>query len=70
MSDVGMTLQSMERIRVSNAYIRERFGVTNENVPNIDAYTIGRVFMKTPTRHSMYTKIMHRELNTMSVNER
>ena len=37
---------------------------------NIDTYTLGRVMTKTPYRHAMYAKIIHKQLNTMSVNER
>ena len=69
-SDVGMTLQSMERIRVRDEYIEEKFGVANADISNIDSYTLGRVFLKNPKRHSICTKIIHRELNTMSVNEK
>ena len=35
---------------------------------NVDTYTLGRVISKMPSRHAMYSKIIHKQLNTMSVN--
>ena len=69
-SDIGMTLQMMERVAVRESYIQERFNLHENMISNIDQYTLGRVIMKNPSRHAMYTKIIHGELNTMVVNEK
>ena len=63
-----MTLQSMEKQLAQEEYLQKRFGSSPTAVENIDSYTLGRVIMKTPHRHQVYTKIIHKELNTMVVN--
>lgn len=69
-SDIGMSLQSMEKQLAREEYLRRRFELHEGSIQNIDSYTLGRVIMKTSHRHQIYTKIIHKELNTMVVNER
>ena len=68
-SDICMTLQNMERRELRKDYFSQRMGVHPSLLKCIDTYTIGRVLTRNPTHHAMYSKIMHRQLNTMDVNE-
>ena len=70
MSDVGMSLQTSERLAVCDEYFETRMQIEKSMLANVDTYTLGRVIMKMPSRHAMYSKIIHKQLNTMSVNEK
>ena len=69
-SGIGMSIQDQERSKMRESYFLDRMQIHEQIISNVDTYTLGRVFMKTPKRHAIYTKIIHRQLNTMSVNER
>lgn len=69
-SNIGMTLQSLERQKICEEYFKNRLNIHEKMLDHIDTYTLGRVFQKAPRRKPMYSKIIHSQLNTMVVNER
>ena len=69
-SGIGMSVQDLERSNMRESYFLDRMQIHKQTLSHVDTYTLGRVFMKTPKRHAIYSKIIHRQLNTMSVNER
>ena len=69
-SDIGMSIQTLERRTIREEYIRDRMQIHESMVDNVDMYTLGRVISKTQNRHCIYSKIVHKELNTMSVNKK
>ena len=69
-TNIGMTLQTIERRIIRDKYIMKRMGIPTTLIPSIDKYTLGRVLMKTPAQHNIYSKIINKELNTMTVNAR
>lgn len=60
----------MEKRLAHNDYLQKCFGSHPAALENVDSYTLGRVIMKTPHKHQVNTKIIHKELNTMVVNAR
>ena len=69
-SNIGMSMQNLERAKMREDYFQKRMNISTNSLSHVDTYTLGRDFSKTPKRQATYPKIIHRELNTMSVNER
>lgn len=69
-SDIGMSIQTLERRAMREDYIRDRLNIHASMIENVDMYTLGRVMSKTHTRQCIYSKIIYKELNTMSVNQK
>ena len=64
------SLQESERQIDREEYFYTKFGIMPENIPTIDSYTLGRVFQRNKHRHFAYSKIIHSQLNTMTVNKK
>ena len=45
-------------------------GIVPTALTQVDHYALGRAFKRNPQYKSAYTKIIHKQLNTMSVNSR
>ena len=69
-SDIGMSIQGLERQKLREDYFSHRMKIHKTTINKLDTYTLGRVLMKTPHRRAIYSKIINRELNTMVVNEK
>ena len=62
--------QETERKGIREEYFLERMNIHSNALANVDQYAIGRVFQKNKHKKCIYTKIMHKQLNTMEVNHR
>ena len=69
-SNISMGLQNLERKKLREDYFIDRMNIDAVHLSNVDIYTLGRVFDKNKKRQAMYSKIIHRQLNVMSVNEK
>ena len=69
-ADIGTSVQNLERQKMRDGYFSNRMNIHKTAMNKVDTYTLGRVFMKTPHRRAIYSKIIHQELNTMVVNEK
>ena len=69
-SDIGMSIQTLERRAMREDFIQDRLNIHPSMIENVDMYTLGRVMSKTPTPQCIYSKIINKELNTMSVNRK
>ena len=69
-SNICMSLQDLERKKLREGYFLDRMNIGASYLNRIDTYTLGRVFQKKSKRQPVYSKIIHRQLNTMAVNER
>ena len=69
-SGIPTILQDLERRKIREGYFNDRLQVHPATQHHIDTYTPGQVFQKTPRRRPIYSKIIHRQLNTMVVNEK
>ena len=67
--NISEFLQESERTESRNEYFQHKFGMSPESQKNIDTYTFGRVIQRNKHRHFAYAKIIHSQLNTMSVNK-
>ena len=63
-------LQESERKTDHEEYFLQKFNIDPKGMSDIDTYTLGRVIQRNKHRHFVYTKIIHSQLNTMTVNKK
>ena len=63
-------LQESEHERDREEYLYTRFEIPPPMPPQIDTYTLDRVMKRTPYYNFAYSKIIHSQLNTMTINKR
>ena len=59
-SDIGMSIQTLERRAMREDYIQGRFNLHPSMIENVDMYTLGRVMSKIPTQQCVYSKIINK----------
>ena len=64
-----MSMQTSERLAVHDEQFEIRMRIEKSRLANVDTYILRRVIMKMPSRHAIYSKLIHKQLNTISVNE-
>lgn len=69
-TDVASFLQKSERKQIRDDYMSDRMNIHPSTVEHIDQYSLGRVFQKSKGKSAMYAKIIHKQLNTMTVNNK
>ena len=69
-ADVANFLQNSERRLMREEYFENRMGIVPIALEQIDQYALARIIQKNPQYRLSYTKIIHKELNTMQVNRR
>ena len=62
-------LQDSERQIERSEYFLNKFGIDANGMSFIDTYTLDRVIQGNKHRHFIYSKIIHAQLNTMTVNK-
>ena len=67
---LGVFLQETERKLTREEYFEYRMGIIPKAIKQIDTYALSRVLARTKSHRNFYFKIMHKELNTMTVNHR
>ena len=69
-TNIDEFLQESERKQDCEEYLFTRFQIPPPMLPQIDTYTLGRVMKRTPHYNFAYSKIIHSQLNTMTINKR
>ena len=69
-TNIEIFLQESERKQDCEEYLYTRFEIPPPMIPQIDTYTLGRVMKRTPYYNFAYSKIIHSQLNTMTINKR
>lgn len=69
-TNVEEFLQSTERTNEIEDYFHNTFDIDKKGLAEIDTYTMGRVIQRNRHRHFIYSKIIHGQLNTMTINKR
>ena len=69
-SHLDIFLQESECKGIREEYFESRMGIMPTSIPHIDTYAIARVIQRTKPYRSTYSKIMHRSLNTMTINHK
>ena len=68
-ANLATFLQETERKAIREEYFEQRMGIMPSCLPRIDTYALGRVLKRTKPYRNIYFKIMHKQLNTMMVNQ-
>jgi len=68
-ANISKFLQDTEREIDREEYFFEKMHILPDSLSNVDQFALGRVIKKNKSRHAIYSKIIHRQLNTMTVNE-
>ena len=63
-------LQNKERQDINEEYFQTKLNIHPSSLPHLDRYTLRRVLQSTPSHRHTYSKIIHLQLNTMTVNHR
>ena len=63
-------LQSQERKDVNHDYLLDRLHIQPYAIPHIDRYTLRSVMQRNQQHRNIYSKIIHLQPNTMSINHR
>ena len=69
-TDIASFLQDSERKQIREDYMSGRMNIHPSTIEHIDQYSLGRVFKKSKGKSAMYAKIIHKQLNTMTVNNK
>ena len=69
-SHLDIFLQESERIGIREEYFEARMGILPTSLPHLDTYAIVRVLQRTKPYRNTYSKIIHKSLNTMTVNHK
>ena len=62
-------LQASERKLITEEYFFKSMGIPPQVLPQIDQYALGRVLHRNKHRNAIYSKIINKQLNTMTVNK-
>ena len=68
-SQLANFLQESERRLIREEYFEARMGILPTALPHIDTYAIARVIQRGKPYKNAYSKIIHKSLNTMTVNQ-
>lgn len=69
-TNIAIFLQESERRGIREEYFTERMGILPDSLLQVDTYALSRVLQKTPKRKVMYSKIIHKQLNIMVINNK
>ena len=69
-ADLGIFLEETEHKAIREECFKYRMGIVPRALNNIDTYALGRAMNRSKLYRNTYSKIIHRELNTMTVNHR
>ena len=69
-TNIDEFLQTSERKQEQADYFENKIDIDKKGKLDMDTYTMGRVLQRNKHRHSTYSKIIHEQLNTMTVNKK